>query len=370
MSLVKQLGILVAIGGLVAAVLAFDPFGIFIDETQGTVSPGRAEEAARAAPVVVEAVRYSSDAAVVEAVGTGEALNAATLYPEAAGRVVAVHFVAGQHVEKGAPLLELDRDEDKLAVDLARVALKDAQQQLKRHEEAEPSGAVSSIEVDRARTALSAARIQLAQAELALQNRTLVAPFAGVIGFSNVFVGDRVTEATPIATLDDRSSVMVDFEVPETFAYGVALGGEVNATTWALPGESFVGTVESVGSRIDSTTRTLRVRASLPNEQDRLRPGMSFTIRLALQGKRFPSVPSIAVQWDREGAYVWRIVEDRAERVAVRALRRERNWVLVDAPLTEGDRVVVEGVQRLRTGHAVEIVDEGAALADGPRDGA
>lgn len=369
MSPAKQLGILAAIGGLVAAALMLDPWGIFVDETQGTVNPGRAEEAEQPAPVIVAAVRYSSDAAIVEAVGTGEAVNTATLYPEAAGRVIAVHFVAGQHVEKGDPLLDLDRDEEKLAVDLARVSLKDAQQQLRRHEEAEPSGAVSSIEVDRVRTALQAARIRLAQAELALQRRTLVAPFAGVIGFSNVFVGDRITESTPIATLDDRSYLMVDFEVPETFAYGVELGGEVRATTWALPGETFVGAVESVGSRIDPTTRTLRVRAGLPNEQDRLRPGMSFTIRLTLQGERFPSVPSVAVQWDREGAYVWRIIGGKAERVSVRALKREKDWVLVDAPLSEADRVVVEGVQRMRAGRTVEIID-GGAVAGGQGDGA
>ena len=254
MSVWKQLGILCLVaavaGGLWVSGVGL-PFGR--DKPAAAASaPARAPAAP--APVLVERVRFASSAAVVESVGTGDAVQAVTLSPEAAGRVTAVLFQAGQRVAAGDPLLELDADEERLALELAQVRVQEARQQLRRYESAAPSGAVASGEVDTARTGLSAARIQVAQAELELARRTLRAPFDGVIGIPDVDVGDRVTEATPVATLDDRSAVLVDFEVPEAFAYGVREGDEVAATTWALPGERFTGTVVNTCASATSTT--------------------------------------------------------------------------------------------------------------------
>lgn len=355
MSLKKQLVILAGIGLLVAAIVLLEVPGF------SRVQPGGDSENASlpsgpeaAAPVVVTPVSMASNAAMVEAVGTGEASRAITLYPEAAGRVTEIVFRAGETVAEGQPLLRLDSEDEALAVDLAQVQLKDARQQLERYENTAPSGAVSTSEVDRARTALSAARIELAQAELALRKRTLRAPFDGIISIPDVSVGDRVTTTTAVSTLDNRSILLVDFEVPEAFAQGVREGTEITATTWALPGQQFEGVVDSVASRIDPQTRTLRVRGRIDNQEDQLRTGMSFTIRLPMRGKRFPSVPSIAVQWDRRGAYVWRTVDGEAERIEVNVLKREDQWILVDAPLSPGDQIVVEGVQRLQPGRAVD----------------
>ena len=366
MSFWKQFGVLCLMGATGAGLWLSGvelPFG---REKPAASATAASRPAPEPAPVLVDAVRFQSAAAVVEAVGTGDALRAVTLHPEAAGRVTAVLFEAGQAVAAGEPLLELDSDDERLALELSQVRVQEARQQLRRYESAAPSGAVASGEVDTARTSLSAARIEVAQAELALARRTLRAPFDGVLGIPEVEVGDRVDESTAVATLDDRSVVLVDFEVPESFAYGVEVGKPVDATTWALPGDHFQGTVDATASRIDPQTRTLRVRAGIPNEDGRLRTGMSFVIRLELAGERFPSVPSIAVLWDRTGAYVWRVdAEGSAERVNVDVLKREDQWILVDAPLAEGDRVVVEGVQRLRPGREVTIVERDTVSGGG-----
>ena len=368
MSIAKQLALLAGVAALVI-VGWFGGDTIFGREGQETAAEGPADGSSVPAPVVVQEVRFASDAAILTAIGTGVARAAVELYPEAAGRVIEVLFRAGQLVEAGDPLLRLDAEEEELAVELARVHIDDARQRLGRYERAAPSGAVSSSEVDAARTELRAAQVELAQAELALRKRTLVAPFAGVTGIPEVDVGDRVTESTVVGTLDDRSTLLVDFEVPEAFAYGVRQGGELKLSTWARPGETFTGEVSSIGSRVDEVSRTLRVRASVPNEEDRLRPGMSFSIRLPLTGDRFPSVPSIAVQWDREGAFVWRVADGVAEQVFASVLKRSEGWVLLDAPLEPGDRVVVEGVQRLRPGRAVEITGSEIVADAGTRHG-
>lgn len=365
MSLMKQLTILAVVGSLVA-LLAWWELPRLSDAGTGERAAAVSRGPEPPAPVIVTPVGLTSNAAVVEAVGTGKAAKAVTLYPEASGQVEEILFEAGEHVKQGDPLLRLDVEEETLAVDLARVHLQDARQQLERYESTAPSGAVSTSEVDRARTALSAARIELAQAELALRKRILKAPFEGVVSIPDVEVGDRITPSTVVSTLDDRSTLLVDFEVPEAFAQGVRVGSGLEAATWALPGEQFAGVVDSVASRIDPQTRTLRVRGRIGNHGDLLRTGMSFTITLPLQGRRFPSVPSIAVQWDRRGAYVWRVADGKAERVEVEVMKRENQWILVQAPLEPGDHIVVEGVQRLRPGRSIEVTVEDA-IADSER---
>lgn len=369
MSLTKQLVILAGAGLLLALVLWWGLPGFSSiappedGDTEGTIRPESP------APVIVMPVGLDSNAATVEAVGTGDAVKSVTLFPEASGRVTEVLFEAGDRVQRDDPLLRLDAEDEVLAVELARVRLQDARQQLDRYEVTAPTGAVSTSEVDQAGTALSAARIELSQAELALRKRTLKAPFDGVIGIPEVSVGDRAETGTVISTLDDRSTLLVDFEVPEALAGGVRKGGPIEASTWAMPGERFAGFVESVGSRIDAQTRTLRVRGGIENENDLLRTGMSFSIRLALQGDQLPSVPSIAVQWERRGAYVWRVADGRAERVEVDVVKREDQWILVEAPLAPGDQIVVEGVQRLNTGREVDATVRNTLTETGAGNG-
>lgn len=311
-------------------------------------------------PVVAEPVVLGVDDIVVEAVGTGQARHAVTVYPAVAGEVTDVLFDAGDRIAKGAPLFRLDRDEEELAVRLARVELEDARQTLARYEKTAPAGAVSASEVDLSRTAVERAKLQLAQAEVALRHRTVRAPFDGVVGIAQVDPGDRVTPETVLGTIDDRSVLLVDFEVPEAYAGRVGLGREIRARTWTFADLEFVGKLSALGSRVDPVTRTLQVRARIPNDDDRLRPGMSFAVFIDLAGERYPSVPEIAVQWDRDGAYVWRVGSGAAERVAVTIRKRSDGRVLIEGPLQSGELIAVEGVQRLRPGREVVFVNEGA----------
>ncbi len=349
------LGAALPVFGLIAVLMFADIGSLFGTAPEPAVT-GRSG-ADRAEPVVVQPVGTGNDGAVIEAVGTGKALRSVTLFPEDAGRVVEVLFDAGDRVESGDPLLRLDDAEQGLAVELARVRLKDAEQKMARYEKAAPAGGISATVVDEARTALELARIELDQAKLSLADRTLAAPFDGVTGIAEVEPGDRVAETTPVGTLDDRSVLLVDFDIPEVFARGIVQGGPVSVETWALPGDIFKGEVARVDSRIDPQKRTLRVRARVPNADDRLRAGMAFRIHLRLAGEEFSTVPSVAIQWDRQGAYLWLVTEDdRARRVSVRVLKRSDGMVMVEGDLVPGDRVVVEGVQRLRDGMAVEIL--------------
>lgn len=312
-------------------------------------------------PVIVQSVSFESDASRIVSVGTGQAQQSITLTPESAGQVRDVLFKSGDSVREGDLLLTLDKEDEELALELAKLQLQDTRQRLARYEQAAPSRAVSATEVDQARNALSVAQIELSQAELAYTKRMILAPFDGVIGRSQVDAGERVTESSVIATLDDASNLNVDFNIPESFAYAVQEGQQVVAQTWALPGEEFTGKIRSIENRIDRETRTLQVRAQLPNKQGRLRTGMSFVIELFLSGELYPAVPAVAVQWDREAAYVWLVHDGVAERQTVEVLKRANGWALLSGQLSREDQVVIEGIQSLRGGMSVDVRSQEAA---------
>jgi RND family efflux transporter MFP subunit len=160
-------------------------------------------------------------------------------------------------------------------------------------------------------------------------------------------------------TIDDRSRLLVDFWVPERFTGLIKEGQAVEAKPIARPGQSYPGKIEAIDNRIDAASRTLHVRAEIENEGDTLRAGQSFEVVLSLPGDTWPSVSPLAIQWDSDGSYVWRVGKDsKVERIAAAIIQRNPDDVLVDAKIAPGDRIVIEGLQRLRNGAAVNIFGE------------
>ncbi len=303
--------------------------------------------------VLTDPIKLAEDKVVLRAIGTGEALKSASIYPSVAGEVIEVNFRAEQRVAKGAVLVRLDDKHQRLAVRLARVAVKEARRRLERLEKLTPSGAASVSRLESAETDLESASLRLAQANAALGDRTIYAPFDGIIGLTEVDKGDRVTEDTLIATLDDRSVILVEFYLPEEYASRIANGDPVTMRPWTMQDRELQGTIFALGSRIDPVTRSLKVKARITDPGVAIRPGASFQVKLAFKGLSYPVVREVAVLWSRDGAYLWRVSENRVEKVFVKIVRRDRGNILVDGPLESGDLIVVEGVQGLRAGQSV-----------------
>lgn len=331
------------------------------DKRQSAMHQGPGGGAAsHTVPVKTHMIKLVSGDRVFEAVGTARARLSADLYPAVAGEVAEVLFEAGQQVKAGEVLLRLDDRKEKVAVELAQVRLKDARTLLGRYEKAGGEGAVPQSEVDAARTGVEAAELALKQARLNLEDRHVRAPFDGVVGIARVDPGDRVDGGTLVTGLDARERLYVDFEVPEALAGALAKAQQekqsVTAETPAWPGRLFAGEIAARESRVDRDRRTMRVRAEFANEEDLLRPGMSFTVRWEIPGATHPAVPEIALQWSREGSFVWAIKGDKAEKVMAPVASRRAGMVLLESGVEEGDQVVVEGLQRLRPGALVKIL--------------
>ena len=313
----------------------------------------------RAANVLVGTVKLRPQRTRIEAVGTAQAYRSAILHPAAAGEVATVRFAPDQKVGKGSVLLELDSRREKLAVDLARARVRNARQLLSRYERSAGSGAYAESTVTDARSALEEAEIAQRQAEVALSDRRVIAPFDGFVGMTEVDVGDRIGTGDAIATLDDRASLLVAFSIPELFLGRIGKDHPVEVATWAAREQAIPGEIVDLGSRIDPVSRSFTARARVANEDDAFRPGMSFAVTLDVHGDRYPLVPEISVRYGTDGAYVWVVREGAAARVPVRIVERREATVLVDAALEDGEPVVVEGIQRLRPGLAVNVAAPG-----------
>ena len=349
--------------------LAFGAFAALVSCGQpastGGERPGpRAETATR---VIVETVRFEADTDRVQAVGTARAQARAEIYPEASGEVVAVNFTAGGPVQRGQILVQLEARAEELAVRRAEVAVRDAQQLLDRYERIDVPGAISDSQVDTAKTALEAARIDLDLARNTLAERTVRAPFSGSVGLSSVDPGARVTTQTMITRLDDRSILYVDFAAPEQVFGGITPGDRLAMEPFALSGATVEATVVAIDSGIDPATRSFTVRASVDNTDDRLRPGMSFRVNFDLPGQTYPTVPEASILWGGDGAYLWTVVDDRAVRTPVDIVARQKGRVLVRGELDQAAKIIIEGVQKVRPGSRVDpetaIEKRGAATA-------
>jgi len=323
---------------------------------QGGAPAGRRGGFSRDALVITADAGIGTVNDRLTAIGTGQAVRTVSIRPLVAGQIAEIPVSSGAHVQTGDVILRLDSAEQELDVEGARLTLGDAERKARRLESLYSQRAVSSVDLDTARSELSEARVALRAAELALSRRTVTAPIAGSLGILAVNAGDYVTTSTDIATIDDRSQILVEFYVPERFAARMTVGNTIMATAIARPGDRFEGEIVAVDNRVDEASRTLRVQARIANEEDLLRAGMSFEVTLRFEGETYPSIDPLAVQWDSAGSYVWRVGPgNKAERVGVAIVQRNADRVLVKAEIAEGDVIITEGVQSVRPGGAVRI---------------
>jgi RND family efflux transporter MFP subunit len=251
----------------------------------------------------------------------------------------------------------LEDDEQQVALDRARVALAQAQDKLERARTLAESKTIAEVALTEAETAVQLAEIEVRAAEIALERRSVTAPFAGITGLTDLSVGDLVQTSTPITMIDDLATIRVGFEVPERWAGRIAQDQAITATAQGRPGSALSGRIAAIDNRIDETTRTLRVEAELDNQGQDLKAGMAITVMLAFGSDERLTVPTLSIQWDREGSFVWKIVDEAARRADIAIIRRASGTVIVEGEIEAGDRVVVEGIQRLREG--AQVVDVG-----------
>lgn len=366
MSFVKQLGII----GLLAAI---GGGGYFSWQHFSAAAPSPGKQGGRA-PALVEAtaVGYQDLETVVEAVGTTRARRAVEITPLAAGRVTEIAFRAGQSIGAGEVLLRLDDEIQRADLIEAEARLTEARSALGRARSLKKNSAVALSAVDTLVASLSTAEANQVRAERRLHDRTITAPFDGIVGFPRVEVGARVADGDSITTLDDLSLVEIEFSVPEGLFGRIAPGQRIVADATAFPDRSFEGRIETIDSRIDPVGRAFKARALVANPDLTLPAGMFMHLSIVLDGRRALTVPEEAIVVDGSQAFVFTVTRsdkgERAERRIVTLGQRSFGHVEILAGLDDGETVVIRGVQRVRDGAPVsraQLPGNAAAAAQG-----
>jgi membrane fusion protein (multidrug efflux system) len=234
--------------------------------------------------------------------------------------------------------------------------LLESENQVRRAQELFKTKTVAASELDQRTARRDADRAALAAARSRLADTKVRAPFAGRVGLRRVSLGSLVGPTTVITTLDDADPIKLDFDVPETALALLAEGLPVDAHSAAWPDHDFRGRVATVDTRVDPVSRTVTVRAVIPNEAGRLRPGMFLTAILTREDVVALMIPEQAVAPEQSRQFVWVVgATNQVEKREIRIGRRRPGQVEVVDGLEAGERIVVEGTQKMQPGITVRV---------------
>ena len=317
------------------------------------------------APVGVIAVpaRIERLALEIEALGTAKANESIDVTAKVSNLVAVVHFDEGQQVAKGAVLVELDGEQARADLAIAEAALKESTSQYKRSRELYTTKVLSDAQIEQIEATFRSNEARVASARSRLSDTVIRAPFAGRVGLRRVSVGSLVNPGAVITTLDDTSRIKLDFTIPETYVAAISPGLEIKAQSPAYPGESFDGKVSSVDSRVDPNTRSVMVRAILPNEAGKLKPGMFLTVHLKRSESDVLLIPEEALVPEQGDVFVYVVADGKAVKRRVQIGQRRVGAVQVTDGLVAGEIVVTEGTQKLREGADVQVTSPPAAAS-------
>jgi membrane fusion protein (multidrug efflux system) len=306
-------------------------------------------------PVDVDTARLSPVTDVVRATGRIEANQSVELRPDETGRVVQIHFREGQLVRAGAPLVKID---DAMLRAQRERALADrdlSRQQLARVRRLREENAATPADLERAEATARSAEAAVNVIELQLRRTTVRAPFAGVIGQRFVSIGDYVTSASRLLSLQTVDPQRAVLEIPERHAGLLRPGQSVEFSVAAYPEQTFTAQVEFVDPVVQPSTRTILVKARAPNRDRKLSSGMFIEARLATSTRASAVVvPEDAVQPLRTANVVWAVVNGQASRRVVELGARSQGTVEVLSGVNPGELVVVGGLERIGEGMPVD----------------
>ena len=315
--------------------------------------------------VIVETVAYSEISDPLEALGTLRANETVEITASVSDTVSSIHFGDGEQVEKGQLLVEMTDAEEHALLEEARSTAEEAERQYERLKKLVAEGTAAESLLDERRREAQTARARLNAVQSRLEDRIITAPFNGTMGLRNISPGALVAPGDVISTLVDDSSMKLDFTIPSLYLTSVDRTTEVDATTPVYPGRVFAGEVTSVDNAINPITRSIVVRARIPNDDHALKPGMLMTLKLQRARRDALVISEEAVI--PQGSQTFVIVVNSSvsppttQRREVQLGARLPGRVEVLSGLAEGETIVTHGAMKTRPGAPVSIraVDDG-----------
>lgn len=318
-----------------------------------------------AAPVIVSEAKIDRFEDRVEALGTLRANESITISTTITETVSAIHFDDGDRVSAGQLLVEMTSAEEHAVLEEAKVTVAEAGRQYERVQSLHAQRQAPLSLLDERQREWEAAQARVKAIEARLSDRMIRAPFDGVLGLRNISIGALVEPNDVITTLDDLNTMKLELPVPSRFLAILRPGLEVVATTEAFAGEKFSGQVSAIGTRIDPVTRSVMVRALLPNPDGLLRPGLLMNVELSRDVRHNIVMPEEVLIPLGPRHFVLVVDEANDNIVVRREVRigsRRPGQVEILEGLVPGEKVIAHGSTRVQPGEKVSIaaVDDGS----------
>jgi membrane fusion protein (multidrug efflux system) len=315
------------------------------------------------ADVAVAVVQSRLFTDTIDVIGVAKGRQSVTLTAAATQLVERVRFSPGQSVGRGAVLVELKATEQDAALAQAQAGLVQAQRAYDRYKALGQQGFASKAMIDQYEASYLSAKANVAAAQARQGDRLIRAPFAGVVGLSDITPGSLINPGSAIVTLDDTSAIRVDFQVPDRYIASVRQGQAVTARVDAYPGEQVTGRIALLDTRIDENTRALTARAEFPNPDRRLKPGMMMRVAVSQGTRQGLSAPESAVSVQGDNAFVYVLTKQGDKTVAeqrpVVTGVRQGGFVELKDGVAAGDRIVGDGLNKIQPNQAVKPVGAG-----------
>ncbi|MEK6594188.1 MAG: efflux RND transporter periplasmic adaptor subunit, partial [Pseudomonadota bacterium] len=345
------------------AIAVLGGVGMYWKHSASSPSPALKPAAKPAAgaglPVKTGIVKTGTIAEEVSAVGTLLANEAVMIRPESDGRIAEIHFSEGQLVRKGDKLVSLDTSEVEAQLAAADSELTLNRSRMQRAEELQAKNFISAQALDEARENQNRSAARQMEVKARLGKMTVRAPFEGVAGLRQVSPGAYVKAGQDIARLEGIGTLKADFRVPEVFLRKIRVNQAVQIGVDAFPGESFRGAIYAIEPSVDEQTRTVLLRAKIPNPGVRLKPGMFARVTLVLEiRENAVIVPEQALVPRGGERFVFRVVDGKALLAKVEIGLRRPGEVEILQGLKAGESIVVDGQIRLQDNAPITVVQE------------
>lgn len=338
---------------------------LVIKETSQTQSGPGMRRGPGATAVEVARVQSQVMALRAEALGTAYARESVSLTANVTDTVESIHFSDGQRVKKGDVLLVLNQNEEEAELRSAQANLAEQEREVKRLQGLIQSNSISQSLLDERLTLKETAEHRVAAVQARLRDRTIRAPFAGVLGLRQVSPGTLVSPGTVITTLDATETMKLDFAVPAIHLGMLEIGQTVQATSPALPERAFEGRVVSIDSRVNEVSRSIMVRAELANADNAIKHGLLLHVEVVFANRETLTVPESAIVPIQDRHYVYRVLDGEPVRAEMREVKigvRQPGIVEVVTGVEADDRVVSRGTHIINPNSVLNIVaapDEG-----------
>ncbi len=307
-------------------------------------------------PIDSSKVRVGQIQATLEAVGNVRALESIKITSEVSGIISSVNFKEGVNVKKGQILIYLESTEQKAEVDRWKAILERRKRLVKSGTKLAESKNIPLTKLDQLNTDVAEATAELKIATVKLNKRFIKAPFSGRVGLRNISAGAYIEPGDTIATLDSINPINLDFEVPESAIGKIAIGNNVKCFSRAYPNKAFEGTIKTIDTRVKPASRAITVRATIPNEENLLKPGMFMIVDLPVEQRTGSIiVPEAAIRTSGTERSVYIVIDGKAKLKKVELGQRLVGEVEILSGIDEESIVVVGGHQKIRDNSPVLI---------------